>query len=86
LARTPGHRLRAEYAIAASAASGVHALADRNEPVPDRPEFCCPIQHFNIAVRGVFDHCQDLVKAVSNNAEFKARYAMVRSLDQTGRG
>ena len=29
---------------------------------------------FNLAVRGVFDDCQDLVKAVSQDAEFKARY------------
>jgi threonine synthase len=29
---------------------------------------------FNIAVNGVFDDCQDLVKAVSNDADFKARY------------
>ncbi|TFW29822.1 threonine synthase [Massilia arenosa] len=29
---------------------------------------------FNIAVEGVFDDCQDLVKAVSNDLEFKARY------------
>ncbi len=29
---------------------------------------------FNIAVRGVFDDCQDMVKAVSNDADFKARY------------
>ncbi|MFZ1324800.1 MAG: threonine synthase [Candidatus Contendobacter sp.] len=29
---------------------------------------------FNLAVRGVFDDCQDLVKAVSNDAEFKGRY------------
>jgi threonine synthase len=29
---------------------------------------------FNIAVRGVFDDCQDLVKAASNDAGFKARY------------
>ena len=28
---------------------------------------------FNIAVQGVFDDCQDLVKAVSNDLEFKAR-------------
>lgn len=27
---------------------------------------------FNIAVHGVFDDCQDMVKAVSNDAEFKA--------------
>jgi threonine synthase len=31
---------------------------------------------FNIAVHGVFDDCQDIVKAVSNDAEFKARYAI----------
>jgi threonine synthase len=29
---------------------------------------------FNLAVRGVFDDCQDLVKAVNGDAEFKARY------------
>ncbi|CDH44509.1 threonine synthase [Candidatus Contendibacter odensensis] len=31
---------------------------------------------FNIAVRGVFDDCQDMVKAVSHDADFKARYAI----------
>ena len=29
---------------------------------------------FNIAVNGVFDDCQDMVKAVSNDATFKAKY------------
>lgn len=29
---------------------------------------------YNIAVRGVFDDCQDMVKAVSNDLAFKARY------------
>jgi threonine synthase len=29
---------------------------------------------FNIAIRGMFDDCQDLVKAVSNDHAFKARY------------
>jgi threonine synthase len=29
---------------------------------------------FNIAIRGMFDDCQDIVKAVSNDAVFKARY------------
>jgi threonine synthase len=28
----------------------------------------------NLAVRGVFDDCQDMVKAVNGDAEFKARY------------
>jgi threonine synthase len=29
---------------------------------------------FNIAVKGVFDDCQDIVKAVSNDLEFKAKH------------
>ncbi len=29
---------------------------------------------YNIAVEGVFDDCQDMVKAVSNDADFKAKY------------
>ncbi|MEK9824810.1 MAG: threonine synthase [Methylotenera sp.] len=29
---------------------------------------------FNVAVKGVFDDCQDMVKAVSNDAAFKANY------------
>ncbi len=29
---------------------------------------------FNLAVRGVFDECQDIVKEVSGDLEFKARY------------
>ena len=29
---------------------------------------------FNIAVKGVFDECQDIVKAVSSDARFKARH------------
>ena len=31
---------------------------------------------FNIAVQGVFDECQDMVKAVSNDLAFKQRYAI----------
>jgi len=29
---------------------------------------------FNIAIRGVFDDCQDIVKTVSNDSEFKKKY------------
>ncbi len=29
---------------------------------------------FNIAIRGVFDDCQDIVKAVSNDLDFKSRH------------
>ncbi len=31
---------------------------------------------FNIAVQGVFDDCQDMVKAVSNDLAFKERWAI----------
>src|SRR5690606_20026479 len=31
---------------------------------------------FNIAVQGVFDDCQDMVKAVSNDLSFKERWAI----------
>ncbi len=31
---------------------------------------------FNIAVRGVFDDCQDIVKQVSNDEAFKSRYSI----------
>jgi threonine synthase len=31
---------------------------------------------FNIAVRGVFDDCQDIVKAAGNDLEFKAKYRL----------
>ena len=31
---------------------------------------------FNIAVQGVFDDCQDMVKAVSNDLRFKERYSI----------
>ena len=40
---------------------------------------------FNIGIRGVFDDCQDIVKAVSNDAAFKARHADRHGqLDQLG--
>ena len=29
---------------------------------------------YNIAIRGMFDDCQDIVKAASNDADFKAKY------------
>jgi threonine synthase len=31
---------------------------------------------YNIAINGVFDDCQDMVKAVSNDAAFKAKYSI----------
>ena len=39
----------------------------------------------NIAIEGVFDDCQDIVKAVSNDLEFKRKYKhRHRQLDQLG--
>ena len=40
---------------------------------------------FNIAVRGVFDDCQDIVKAISRDAEFKAKHRIgaVNSINWT---
>ena len=39
----------------------------------------------NIAIRGVFDACQDIVKAASNDLAFKARYRLgaVNSINWT---
>ncbi len=36
----------------------------------------CDPNIFNIAVTGVFDECQDLVKAISNDLAFKSRHAI----------
>lgn len=38
----------------------------------------------NIAVRGVFDDCQDIVKAVSNDLAFKSLQHRYGQLDQLG--
>jgi threonine synthase len=40
----------------------------------------------NIAIEGVFDDCQDIVKAVSNDLDFKRRTASAPSTRSTGRG
>ena len=40
----------------------------------------------NIAVEGVFDDCQDMVKAVSNDLEFKRKYKIGTVIQSTGRG
>jgi threonine synthase len=39
----------------------------------------------NLAIDGVFDDCQDIVKAVNADAAFKARYASAPSTRSTGR-
>lgn len=36
----------------------------------------CEANIFNIAVKGVFDDCQDIVKAINADAEFKAKYSI----------
>ena len=40
----------------------------------------------NIAIEGVFDDCQDIVKAVSNDLDFKRKYRSAPSIRSTGRG
>ena len=41
---------------------------------------------FNITVSGVFDDCQDMVKAVSEDLAFKRRTRLARSIRSTGVG
>jgi len=41
---------------------------------------------FNIAVEGVFDDCQDIVKAVSNDLSYMPRKRSARSTRSTGQG
>jgi threonine synthase len=56
---------------------GLHALAGWQDESPSSAPRCtrCRMPNiFNIAVRGMFDDAQDIVKAVSNDAAFKAKY------------
>ena len=67
----------AEYAMRGRAGIRVFMLTPKGRMTPfqqaqmfslDAPNI------FNIAVDGVFDDCQDIVKAVSADAEFKEKY------------
>jgi threonine synthase len=67
----------AEYAMRGK--KGVRVFmtspADRMSPFQQAQMFSLMDENIhNIAIDGVFDDCQDLVKAVSNDAAFKAKY------------
>lgn len=69
----------AEYAMRGRQGIRVFMLspAGRMSPFQTAQMFSLQDENiFNIAVDGVFDDCQDLVKAVSNDLGFKARYAI----------
>jgi threonine synthase len=64
----------AEYAMRGKAGISVFMLSPqgRMSPFQTAQMYSLPDANiFNIAIRGVFDDCQDIVKAVSNDAGFK---------------
>ncbi|MCX7228691.1 MAG: threonine synthase [Burkholderiales bacterium] len=69
----------AEYAMRGRRGIRVFMLspADRMSPFQTAQMFSLRDENiFNIAVDGVFDDCQDMVKAVSGDLRFKARHAI----------
>ena len=67
----------AEYAMRGKQGIRVFMLSPEHGMTPFQQAQMYSLQEpniFNIAVQGVFDDCQDMVKAVSNDAAFKARF------------
>ena len=67
----------AEYAMRGKRGIRVFMLSPHRKMSPFQTAQMFSLQDpniFNIALRGVFDDCQDIVKAVSNDLAFKARY------------
>jgi threonine synthase len=67
----------AEYAMRGKRGIRVFMLSPEGKMSPFQTAQMFSLQDpniFNIAIRGVFDDCQDLVKAVSNDLQFKKRY------------
>ncbi len=67
----------AEYAMRGKRGVNVFMLSPHEKMSPFQVAQMFSLQDaniFNIAIRGVFDECQDIVKAVSNDAAFKARH------------
>ncbi len=67
----------AEYAMRGKPNIKVFMLSPRGRMSPFQAAQMFSLDEpniFNLAVRGVFDDCQDLVKAVNEDADFKARY------------
>ncbi len=66
----------AEYALRGKRGVNVFMLSPQGKMSPFQTAQMFSLQDaniFNIAVRGVFDDCQDMVKAVNNDALFKKR-------------
>lgn len=67
----------AEYAMRGKAGVNVFMLSPNGRMSPFQQAQMFSLQDANIhnlAVEGVFDDCQDIVKAVSNDLDFKRRY------------
>ena len=67
----------AEYAMRGKRGIRVFMLSPHRKMSPFQTAQMFSLQDaniFNLAVRGVFDDCQDMVKAVSNDLAFKARH------------
>src|SRR5688572_5694612 len=67
----------AEYAMRGKRGIRVFMLSPHGKMSPFQTAQMFSLQDnniFNIAIRGVFDDCQDIVKAVSNDLEFKSRH------------
>ncbi len=67
----------AEYALRGKKGVRVFMLSPKGKMSPFQTAQMFSLQDaniFNIAVDGVFDDCQDIVKAVSGDASFKARH------------
>ena len=67
----------AEYAMKGKQGMRVFMLSPHEKMSPFQAAQMFSLQDeniINIAVRGVFDDCQDIVKAVSNDLAFKAQY------------
>jgi threonine synthase len=66
----------AEYALRGKRGVNVFMLSPQGKMSPFQTAQMFSLQDaniYNIAVRGVFDDCQDIVKAVNNDSAFKAR-------------
>ena len=67
----------AEYAMRGKRSIRVFMLSPQGKMSPFQTAQMFSLQDpniFNIAIRGVFDDCQDIVKAVSNDIVFKQKY------------
>jgi threonine synthase len=67
----------AEYAMRGKRSVRVFMLSPQGKMSPFQTAQMFSLQDpniFNIAIRGVFDDCQDIVKAVSNDIVFKQKY------------